>query len=90
LSPLLPNFALVCAVRKVQEHEVLSQLNGAHQLLVYADTVSLFGKNLNDIKKNTDALLDASNKVGPEVNAEKTKYIRGGTFMLTVLARLTL
>jgi hypothetical protein len=33
------------------------------------------GENIAIIKKNTEALLDASNETGLEVNPEGTKYI---------------
>jgi len=32
------------------------------------------GKNINTIKKKTEALVDTSKEVDPEVNAEKIKY----------------
>jgi hypothetical protein len=42
--------------------------------LAYADNVNIVGENVDTIKK-TEALLDASKKVGLEVNREKTKYM---------------
>jgi hypothetical protein len=35
----------------------------------------LLGDNIDTVKKNTDALIDASNEVGSEVCTEETKYI---------------
>jgi hypothetical protein len=52
---------------------VRPKLNGAHQLLVYADDVNLMGDNIYVIK--TETLIGISKEVGLKVNTEKTKYM---------------
>jgi hypothetical protein len=75
LSPLLFNFAIEYAIRKVQENQVGLKLKGTHQLLAYADDVNLLGCTIDTIKKNTETLIYASKKVGLQIIIEKTKYM---------------
>jgi retron-type reverse transcriptase len=52
LSPLLFNFALEYAIKKIQENQVSLESNGTHLLMVYADDVNMLGNSINTIKEN--------------------------------------
>jgi hypothetical protein len=77
LTPLLFNFALEYAIRKVQENQAGLQLNGTHKLLVYVDGAELLEDNIlvDTTKKNTETVIDASKEVGLEIKAEETQYM---------------
>jgi hypothetical protein len=75
LSPLLFNFTLEYAIRKVQKNQAGLKLNGTHHLLAYADDVNLLGNSVDTVKKKTETLIDASREVGLEINVEKTMYM---------------
>jgi hypothetical protein len=60
LSPLVFNFALEYANRKVQENQLGLTLNWTHQRLVFANDVNLLRDNIDTIKKPMETLIDAS------------------------------
>ena len=51
---LLLNFAVECAIRKVQEIKFGLDMNGTHQVLDYAYDVNLIGDDLKTINRNAD------------------------------------
>ena len=63
LLPLLFNFALVYAIRRVRVNQGGLKLNGTHQLLFMLVTL-ITGQNLYTINKNTDTLVFASQEIG--------------------------
>ena len=60
MSPLLFNFALDYAFRRVQVNLDGLKLNGTHQLLVYVEDVNILGKSVHTTNKNTEAVVVAS------------------------------
>jgi len=60
LLPLLFNFALKYAIRRVQVNQDGLKLNCTHQLLVYADDVNILGGSVNTEQENAEALTVAS------------------------------
>ena len=75
LSPLLLNFSLQCAIRRVQVNQDGLKLNDTYQLLVYTYDVNIFGGGVRIIKKIIEPLVIASKEIWLEVNADKTKYM---------------
>ena len=56
LSPLLFNFALEYAIRRVQVNQDGLKLNGTHQLLAYADYVNILEGSVDTVNKKTQKL----------------------------------
>ena len=71
VSPLLFNFALRYAIRRVQVNKDGLKLNGALQLLVYADDANILVGSVHTIRENAETLIVASKETGLEVNTDK-------------------
>ena len=51
------------------------KLNGTRQLLVYVDDFKICVGSVHTIKENAKTLIVASEEIGLEINADKTKYM---------------
>ena len=54
--PLLLNFALEYAIRKVQETNLGMDMNGTQQVLAYADHINSIGDDIRTIERNADVI----------------------------------
>jgi hypothetical protein len=63
LSPLLFNFGLEYAIRRVHVNQDALKLNGTHHLVVYADD-NILGRNVQTIEKTPEALVVTSKSRG--------------------------
>ena len=77
-SPLIFNFALEYAIRKVQETNLGLDMKVIHQVLAYADGVNLLSDDIRTIGRNGDVLLNTSKNICLAVNIGKTKYMEIG------------
>ena len=59
----------------LQENRIGLELNGKHQLLVYADDVNMLGQNLQTVRENAEIFIKTSKDIGLEINFENTKYM---------------
>jgi hypothetical protein len=75
LSPFLFKFALEYVIRRIQVIQNGLKLNGTHQVLVYADDVSILAGSVHTIKEKTEALVVVIRDNGIKVNVDKTKYM---------------
>ena len=59
------------AIRRVQVNQDGLKLNGAHQLMAYADDVNILGGSIHTLKENEEALVAATREIGLEVSVDK-------------------
>jgi len=75
LTPLLFNFVLQYAIRRVQVNQDGLKLNGTLQRLAYGDDVNILGGSIHTLKENAEALVAANKEIGRDKKADKSKYI---------------
>jgi hypothetical protein len=75
LSPLLFNFSLEYAIKRVQVNQDGLKLNGTHQLLAYADGVNILTETVCTVMEKPETQLVANKEIGIKGNAGKSKYM---------------
>jgi len=75
LSPMLFNFALEYAIRRVQAKQDGLKLNGTHQVLACVNYVNILEGSVHTVKEKAEALVVVSKETGLEVNDDNTKYV---------------
>jgi hypothetical protein len=78
LSPLLFNFALEYAIRRVQVIQDGLKLNGTHRFVVCAEDVNILGGSVHTVKDSAGALVVAGKEVGLELNASTWACVENG------------
>ena len=73
--PLIFNFALEYAIRRVQVNQDGFKLNYTYQLVVILMMLKYLEEAYNTVKEKAEALVVASKEIRPEKNGDKTKYI---------------
>ena len=63
------NFTLEYTIRSLQENRICLELNGKHQLIVYADDVDTLRENLQTVRGNTEIFIKASKDVSLDVHS---------------------
>ena len=75
LSPLLCNFELGYAIRRIQPNQCGLKLKITLQIQVNVDVVNILGSSIHTLKENAEDGVFASKEMGLEVNADKTKCV---------------
>jgi len=76
LSPMLFNFALEYAIRRVQVDKDGLKLNGRDQLLAYADDVNILAGSIHTLKENAETLIAYTREIILELSTWSCLKIR--------------
>ncbi|KAJ4444629.1 hypothetical protein ANN_06425 [Periplaneta americana] len=86
LSPLLLNFALQYVIMKVQDNRQSLELNGLHQLLVYADDMKMLRENPQTMREDTGISLEAGKAIGLEIGNRDISAMRVSNVQISPLS----
>ena len=64
LPPLILNFVLEYAIRRVQANQDGLKLNDTHQLVANAYGVNILGGSIHTLKENAETLVAATREIG--------------------------